>query len=274
MASPCEILLDTQDRQLATRVAETVAAEAWRVEQKFSRYRDDSLLYQINHSDGVAIAVDDETARLLDFADRAYQLSRGAFDVTSGILRKIWRFDGSDNVPPRKAAKALLSSIGWQKVSWQDGVISLPAGMEIDLGGLGKEYAVDRAAQLALEVACIPLLVNFGGDLFASSPPSYKSHWDIGVDTLGGGQSAIIQMKQGGLATSGDANRYLLRKGVRYSHVLNPRTGWPVMDAPRSITVAAPSCIDAGMLATFAMLKGRGADDFLRAQDVLYWLQD
>jgi thiamine biosynthesis lipoprotein len=74
------------------------------------------------------------------------------------------------------------------------------------------------------------------------------------------------------LATSGDAKRFLLNNGVRYGHILDPPTGWPVKDAPRSVTVAAGTCLDAGMLATFAMLHGPGAEAFLSAQNVRHWI--
>ena len=104
-------------------------------------------------------------------------------------------------------------------------------------------------------------------------PPAGQPHWLVGVENIGGLQSAMIQLQRGGLATSGDARRFLLNNGKRYPHVLNPRTGWPVMDAPRSVTVAAGSCVEAGLLATLAMLSGREAESFLAAQDVLHWIQ-
>jgi thiamine biosynthesis lipoprotein len=210
---------------------------------------------------------------LLDFADQAFKLSDGAFDVTSGVLRRLWKFDGSDNVPSRKAVKKLLPYIGWDKVQWQSSNIVLPTDMEIDLGGVGKEYAVDRAALLATEATDDPLLINFGGDLYATAAPKGKPHWLVGVDKVGGLASALVQLERGGLATSGDANRYLMRGGKRYSHVLNPRTGWPVGQAPSAVTVAANNCVDAGLLATFAMLAGGDAESFLQAQGCLHWVQ-
>lgn len=275
MASPCEVLIDTQDENLAKAIADCVAKEAKRIEQKFSRYRDDNVIYQINHSQGQAIAIDQELADLFQFADQCYRLSDGLFDITSGVLRKIWRFDGSNNIPSRKQAKALLPFIGWDKVKWNEQQIRLLPGMEIDLGGIGKEYAVDSAAKLVLQQWKLPVLINFGGDLFSSQPPNNKDAWQVGVETIGGSErSALIQLKQGGLTTSGDSRRFLLKKGKRYSHVLNPRTAWPVNNTPHSVTVAASSCIEAGFLSTLAMLKGKEAKAFLQAQNVLFWIQD
>lgn len=145
--------------------------------------------------------------------------------------------------------------------------------MEIDFGGIGKEYAVDRAAALVRDITDTPVLINFGGDLFATAPPAGQPHWLVGVESIGGLQSAMIQLQRGALATSGDARRFLLKNGKRYPHVLTPRTGWPVLDAPRSVTVAANTCVEAGLLATLAMLHGREAEDFLAAQQVLHWIQ-
>lgn len=274
MASPCEVLVDCDDQALALSICEAVMQEALRIEKKFSRYRDDNIIFRINNSKGNAVEVDEELARLLDFANQCYELSDGLFDITSGVLRKIWRFDGSNNIPARKQAKALLPLVGWKKVSWQAPVLILPAGMEIDLGGIGKEYAVDNAARIAKDIADVPVLVNFGGDLFASKPPRNKNHWQVGVEAIGGSsKNALIQLQQGALATSGDARRFLEKDGVRYSHVLNPVTGWPVSHAPHSVTVAAKTCIEAGFLSTLAMLKGKEAENFLKSQEVLHWVQ-
>jgi thiamine biosynthesis lipoprotein len=274
MASPCEVLVDTQDEVETRAIVECVAAEAIRIEQSFSRYRDDNLIYRINNSQGHRVEVDDELARLFDFSTQCYLLSDGLFDITSGVLRRIWRFDGSDSLPSRKQAKALLPLVGWNKVTWKSPYITLQHGMEIDLGGIGKEYAVDSAAKLVRERWSTPVLINFGGDLYATDKPVSRQYWQIGVESLGGGEAnAIIQLQRGGLATSGDARRFLERDGVRYSHVLNPRTGWPVSNTLRAVTVAAANCIDAGFLSTMALLKGKNGKAFLDAQKVKYWIQ-
>ncbi len=272
MASPCEILIDVDDREQARRLTEQAAAEAWRIERKYSRYRDDSVVHTINTSAGAPVTVDEETAGLLAFADRCHTLSHGRFDITTGILRRVWRFDGSDRVPSRTQVKALLPAIGWERVRWDPPTLVLPAGMEIDLGGLGKEYAVDRVAEQLGEATPQGVLVNFGGDLRALRPPG-AGHWSIGIEDPTRDRQAWRQLPlaAGGLATSGDARRYLLRHGVRYSHVLNPRTGWPVHQAPRSVTVVADCCLEAGILATLALLEGRRAEAFLADQDVDSW---
>jgi thiamine biosynthesis lipoprotein len=274
MASPCELQLQLADGVLAGTLLGAVAAETRRIEAKYSRYRADSVLSAINASGGEPITVDDETADLLDLAARCHALSGGLFDVTSGVLRRVWRFDGSDRLPSRARVKALLPLLGWEKVRWERPVLTLPAGMEIDLGGLGKEYAVDRCLERVTARCEAPCLVNFGGDLRASGPRAGVRPWRVAIEDPARPDAPLrlLDVAGGALATSGDSRRFLLRRGRRYSHVLNPRTGWPQPDAPRSVSVAAGSCLEAGLLATLALLHGRDAEAFLAAQDVRHWV--
>jgi len=273
MATPCEMRLETDDATMARTAGLAVEAEARRIEQKFSRYKGDSVIGLINAAGGREMAVDAETANLLNFAAKCFQISNGLFDITSGVLRRIWRFDGSDNVPTNTQIKSLRQLIGWEKVSWKPPAIILPAGMEIDLGGLAKEYAVDRALGAVREVTSAPALVNFGGDLRVSGPRAHDKPWKVAIESVdANGQAAgLLELAGGALATSGDARRFLLKEGVRYGHILNPRTGRPVEHAPRSVTVAAATCIEAGMIATLAMLQGSGAEAFLKRESVRAW---
>ncbi|HMU86423.1 MAG TPA: FAD:protein FMN transferase [Agitococcus sp.] len=273
MASTCEVLVDTDDSQLVQRLAHLISKETWRIEEKFSRYRQDNIVYKINHCEGGIVQVDAETAELIDFAAQCYALSGGMFDVTSGILRRAWRFDGSSLLADPEVVESLLPHIGWEKVRWLNPVISLPYGMELDFGGIGKEYAVDKVWLLATEHTQEPVLINFGGDLRVSGARRDGSPWKVGIENpeQDGETQGILEISQGALATSGDSKRFLLKDGVRYSHILNPMTGWPITDAPHSVTVAAPTCIEAGMMATFASLQGEFAEQFLDAMDTPYW---
>lgn len=273
MASPCELLLCATERAEAMTLGQAVAEEAWRVERKFSRYRDDSIVSSIHRNRGSEITVDEETAGLLDFARQCHELSEGLFDITSGILRRVWTFDGSDRVPSPDAVRRLLPHIGFDKVSWRRPHLTLPAGMEIDFGGIGKEYAVDRAYELLSLQRATPFLINFGGDLRANQPTA-RGAWQIGIEQpeAAGQAGRLLELERGALATSGDAHRFLLKDGIRYGHILNPRTGWPISAAPRSVTVVASTCTEAGMLATLALLQGPKAEEFLRAQEVAYWI--
>ena len=269
MAGPCEILVDTDDREGARAAARIAEAEAQRVERTFSRYRTDNVVHRINGAGGRPVEVDEETAQLIDYAAACHEMSDGMFDITSGVLRRVWRFDGGDRVPSEAAVREALAQVGWHRVTWKDRTLTMPAGMEIDLGGVGKEYAVDRAASLVAAAIGAPFLVNFGGDLFASGPRRGGRAWGVGLDDperTGQGALYRIDLPRGGLATSGDARRFVLHQGRRLGHILNPKTGWPIEGAPRSVTVVAATCVEAGTLSTLAYLKGPGARAFLEAQ--------
>jgi FAD:protein FMN transferase len=274
MASPCEVLVESTDKDDAKSLTAIVAAEAWRIEDKFSRYLSGNIIDRINNANGQTVEVDDETADLIEFAVTLHELSEGAFDVTSGVLRRVWRFDGSSRLPSRKSVKQIMRQVGWRRVDWQRPFLTMKRGMEIDLGGIGKEYAVDRCVGIVKKETAAACLVNFGGDLASTAAPLQRSGWKVGIESVPQQETArsrVLNLKVGALATSGDARRFLLGDGVRYSHILDPKTGWPVPDAPRSITVAADTCTQAGMLSTIAMLKGAQAEVFLDAQGVRYW---
>ena len=273
MAGPCEVLIDTESERRARAAVRTAAHEARRIERKFSRYLANSEVDRINRADGRPVTLDAETAHLLDYATTCYEMSGGMFDITSGALRRAWKFDGGDKIPTGQAVADLLRHVGWHRVTWESPTLTMPAGMEIDLGGIGKEYAVDRAS--ALVAAEIPdaFLVNFGGDLYASGARRGSRPWGIGLDDPEKtGEAAVyrIELSQGGLATSGDARRFVLWNGRRFGHILNPKTGWPIEDAPRSVTVVASTCVEAGTLSTLAYLQGPGARAFLEAEGVQF----
>lgn len=281
MASPCEILIDVDTEQASDysekQLEATIRAvyeEAKRIEQKFSRYVKGNVVDQMNNSDGTPLVLDDETSRLMDFAFQCYQLSDGLFDISSGVLRKVWTFDGSDQVPSKQSIQSILKDIGLNKLHWHSPHLKVPADMELDFGGIGKEYAVDCCLKLATETIPLPILINFGGDLACNGPRKNNTPWQVGIESVGGGAPAAIRLPHGALATSGDARRYLIKDGVRYSHILNPLTGSSVLGAPRSITIAAPTCIEAGLMSTMAMLQGHDAAEFLNHQDIPHWIQD
>jgi FAD:protein FMN transferase len=273
MASPCEVLWSSTEHGSALALGTIAATEALRIEKKFSRYRDDSITAWIHRHRGTTIEVDEETASLIDFARQCYELSEGLFDITSGVLRRAWKFDGSDRVPEPTLVESLLPLVGFDKIRWQPPHLLLPAGMELDFGGIGKEYAVDRVYELLVARDSAPFLINFGGDLRANRPPA-RGPWQVGIERPDAVREAtlLLDLEHGALATSGDSRRYLLRDGIRYGHILDPRTGWPVPGSPRSVTVAASSCTEAGVLATLALLHGARAEQYLEDEGVRCWV--
>lgn len=276
-AGPCELLVEGLPRWAAEDAARLVETEALAVEARWSRYRDDSQVGRINAAaGGAAVVVDEETAAAIELAAQAWRLSNGLFDISSGVLRRAWNFAPGARPPRPEAVEELLPLVGWGKVDWDPAArrIRLPAGMQIDLGGLGKELAVDRAAgRLAAAGLGAHALVNFGGDLFALGPRLDGRPWRVGLDDpAASGRRAAggLDLASGGLATSGDARRHVLQAGRRLGHVLDPRTGWPVPGAPSSVSVLASTCTQAGLLATLALLQGARAEAWLAEQGVAH----
>lgn len=274
MGSPCELLVETDSGALAQRLAAYARDEANRVDRKYSRYRPDSVISALNGARGKRRRVDEETARLIEYGAALWRMSEGRFDLTSGVLRQAWNFDeGPVRADPARIP-ALLARIGWQRVTWAPPFLTLPEGIEIDLGGIGKEYAVDRVADFAAAHTDAPVLVNFGGDLRCTGTPPTNGAWLVGIESLtrAGEAARRIELATGALATSGDTKRHVVIDGVRYGHIFDARTGWPAPDAPRSVTVAADTCSQAGSYSTLAMLRGAGAESFLDAEGISYWI--
>jgi FAD:protein FMN transferase len=265
------------DQRDAEPLALEAIAEVRRIETTYSRYLATSIVSRINAlaGTGQSVEVDDETAHLFDFAASLHAASDGLFDITSGILRRAWDFRAR-RIPTRAAIQALLPRIGWRLVRWQRPHLALPEpGMEIDFGGFGKEYAADRAATLLQARGVRHGLVNLGGDIRLAGPRPDGEPWILGIQHPREPDRMLDSMAltEGALATSGDYERCFDLEGVRYCHVLDPRSGWPV-SAWRSVSVVAPACLAAGALTTVAMLKGAGAIDFLQQQNVGYLAVD
>ena len=255
---------------VAQEAIDAAVAEVRRIEAKYSRYRSDSIVSRINAAagSGQPVEVDAETADLLDFAASMHVHSDGLFDITTGVLRQVWDFRAG-RVPEPARVQQMLACLGWQRVEWHRPSIALPiAGMELDFGGFGKEYAADRAGTL-LAGRAGGGLVNLGGDIRITGPRADGAPWSLGIahPRRLGDVVAGIELTGGGLATSGDYERFFETDGRRYSHILDPRTGWPVQHW-QSVSVCAPSCLAAGALSTIAMLKGPAAPAFLRSQGV------
>jgi FAD:protein FMN transferase len=180
MAAEHELQLYAADEGEARRAAEAAIADVARIEAKYSRYRDDSETARINRAaGGVPVPIDAETAALLRYADRCFQLSDGRFDLTSGVLRRVWDFKTRPpRLPDAEAIDAARALVGWSRVGWDDRSIRLPvSGMEVDFGGIGKEYAADRCATICAARGIAHGLVNLGGDVRAIGSIARSPCW-------------------------------------------------------------------------------------------------
>jgi FAD:protein FMN transferase len=245
-------------RAFETEASRWVAA----FESKYSRFRPDSLVSRINTAAGQSwVEVDEEMDGFLNLCESLHALSGGTLDVTSLPLMRLWDYKATNpRVPALEEIAAARALVGWSKVERSPGKIRLPyAGMAIDFGGWGKEYAVDRVVQIARRHGLQQVLVDFGRDLFALGAAPGKPAWHVGLEDPAQPGTACwgsIAARDCGVACSGDYVRGFTVNGKRYGHIIDPRTGWPVANGVRQVTVIASSCVQAGILSTTVCILG------------------
>jgi thiamine biosynthesis lipoprotein len=266
MGGGCEIVLAGMTKKESKALAALGMEEVARIERKYPRYQPESVVSRINYSAGKAwVECDEETVALLDYADAVWRSSGGLFDVTSGVLRRAWDFDKTE-VPSQESLFPLLKLVGWQRVERRESDVRLPQeGMQLDFGGIGKEYAADAAAEILREEGVRYGYVNLGGDIRVIGPKPGGEPWSIAIrdPRNPGGMIASIPVSSGAIATSGDYERFFEVDGRRYCHIINPKTGFPV-SFWRSVTVLAPLATTAGSVTTIAMLLEREGLNYLK----------
>ncbi len=260
MGSPCEIQLFARNQEQCQTAFQAAHQEVVRLEQKYSRFLPESVTSKINsYSEPYEwLAIDPETDALLDYADTVYQQSEGLFDITSGKLREIWDFK-NHRVPTFEEIADCVKLIGWNKVRRRQAAIQFTQpGMQLDFGGVVKEYAVDCCLTQLRSHGISSAMVDLGGDIGCNGPQPGDKPWSVGIRNPRQPERPMstILVSQGALATSGDYERFFEKDGQRYCHILNPQTGWPVSGC-RSVSVLAPHCVIAGSLSTSAMLLGK-----------------
>jgi len=278
MGSPNELQIWHDDERRSRMLADTAIADVRRIEAKYSRYRGDSVTARINGAaGGAAVAIDAETYALLGYADRCHRLSAGRFDITSGVLRHAWDFRRSPpRLPDETEVAAVTALIDWPSVEWSPRSVHLPRrGMEIDFGGIGKEYAADRMATICHDSGAPHTLANLGGDVRAAGPQPDGSPWRVGISHPRQADAimATVEIDGGAVATSGDYQRFFDLDGRRYCHIIDARSGRPVTHW-QSISVLAPLCVLAGSCATIAMLLEEDGEAFLGREGVPYLAVD
>lgn len=257
MGSPCELALYI-DPSTSGNILSDIREMINQYEKKYSRYLPDSIISLINQSAGSnAITVDQETAALLNYADVLFHQSKGLFDVTSGVLRKIWDFK-KNKIPSKEEQQSILKFIGWKKVSWKPPYLELPENMQLDFGGIVKEYVADTIANHCRQQGISHGLINLGGDIHVIGPHPNGAPWRVGIQhpRKPGEAISYVELYQGALATSGDYERCMVTDNKRYSHLLNPLTAEPVTSHWASVSVIASQCVIAGSYTTIALLTG------------------
>jgi len=261
MATKCSVQFHGVPAALTREFQREVVRWVAAFEARYSRFIPDSLIGRINAAAGRDwVQTDPETDRLFGLCQDLFFFTRGAFDPTALPLIKLWNWKAQPPVVPEEAAvRATRELVGWNKVQRRPGGVFLPrAGMCLDLGGVGKEYAVDCVMNLAQARGIGNVLVDFGQDVRVRGTAPDKKFWWIGLEDANqpGSCWTGVAVTDHAVATSGDYFRCFQLNGRRYGHILDPRTGYPVDNGCRAVSVIAPSCTIAGLLTTTALILG------------------
>jgi FAD:protein FMN transferase len=261
MSTNCRVNFRANDAPLARNFqAEVLRWVAW-FEAQYSRFIPDSLIGRINAAAGQHwVEVDAETDALFNLCHEMVFFTRGVFDPTALPLMRLWNWKARPPVVPTAQQVAAARELtGWRKIERRKGAIFLPReGMCLDLGGIGKEYAVDRVLTMALDGGITNLLVDFGEDVRVHGEPPERGLWHVGLeDPKHPGQCWTgVAVNNHAVATSGDYLRHFTADGRRYGHIIDARDGYPVNNGCLSVSVIAPHCTMAGILSTSAFVLG------------------
>lgn len=261
MGTLAEVTAVAADQTTARAAVEAAYAAFEQVNSLMSDYRDDTEISRLNSLPaGESLVVSPETFFVLQRATEVSQASSGAFDITCRPLISLWKQAGENNrLPDPSAISDALATVGWTKLALDPPtrrVTKTVAGMQIDVGGIAKGYALDLAAQHMKAAGATNGLIDIGGDIVAVSTQANGAPWRIGVQhPFQSGLIIKLALTDCAVATSGNQQRFNVIEGRRYSHIVDPRTGRPVQQAP-SVTVIAPDGITADAWATvFSVLS-------------------
>ncbi|MBU1486606.1 FAD:protein FMN transferase, partial [bacterium] len=258
MGTVVEIKVVGKDQAKAKEALNKAFGEIEKVNSLMSTYIEESEVSLLNR-EGEA-KVSKETLEVIEEALKISSLSQGAFDITVRPLINLWRRAGKEKkLPSREEIEGALSLAGFEGIEIKEDVVSLKsAGMEIDLGGIAKGYAVDKAIEALKDAGIENALVNAGGDIYALGLRSSKKPWTIGIRHPREKNKilATVKVTNKAVTTSGDYERYFMLGGVRYSHIISPKTGYPVSEVPMSVSIIAQNCTLADALATACFVLG------------------
>jgi thiamine biosynthesis lipoprotein len=247
----------TEDEQILKDAME----ECGRYEQMLSRTIEGSDVWRINHADGEPVEVSENTAAILRCAAEISRKSAGAFDITIAPASMMWDFtSGKAELPDAEALAAAAELVDYSKVQVEGNTVTLPKGMMIDLGGIAKGYIADRIKEYMKERGIEHAILSFGGNIVAIGKKPDGTDWKVGIQDIDKptGEYMLVAANRGGsTVTSGIYERGFEIDGVRYHHLLNPKTGWPEQNELASVTILSDSSMEGDALATAAFILGR-----------------
>lgn len=263
MGSRFDITIVAKDTLAADAYIDTVVAEVTRIENLISDWRPQTQISEVNRNAGIrAVKVDPEVFELTERALDLSRLTDGAFDISFAAMDRIWKFDGSMKEMPSPAAiKKSVENIGYQNILLDKAnstIFLKKQGMKIGFGALGEGYAADKCRDLMISKGVQAGIVNGSGDMRSWGKHPGGDSWKIGVTNPIDNNElfAILPLDDEAAVTSGSYEKYVIFKGKRYAHIINPKTGYPASGLS-SVTVLGPSAEFANGLSTSIMVLGK-----------------
>ena len=248
----------TEDGQILKDAME----ECGRYEQMLSRTIEGSDVWRINHANGKPVKVSEDTAAILRCAAEISENSSGAFDITIAPASTMWDFtSGKAELPDTEALATAAVLVDYSKVQLEGNTVTLPEGMMIDLGGIAKGYIADKVKAYLEERGVEHAILSFGGNIVAIGKKPDGKDWKVGIQDIDkptGEYMLVVANRGGSTVTSGIYERGFEVDGVRYHHLLNPKTGWPEQNELASVTILSESSMEGDALATAAFILGKG----------------
>jgi len=265
MGGRFDITIVAKDSSEAERYIDTVIHEVSRIENLISDWKPESQISQVNSNAGIRpMPVDKEVFELTKRAIHFSEITNGGFDISFAAMDRIWKFDGSmTEMPTPDAIKKSVAKVGYKNIeldSVHSTIFLKMQGMKIGFGALGEGYAADRCRDMMLAKGIKAGIVNGSGDMSTWGKQPDGSSWNIGItnplqkDKL----FAVVPLRQGSVTTSGSYEKFVVLNGKRYSHIINPATGYPATGLC-SVTVFGPSTEMANGFSTSLMVLGKKA---------------
>ncbi len=263
MGSRFEVAVISGNQQEALNYIDTAYNEIVRIEKLISSWDENSETSLINKNAGVKpIKVSRELFNLIRRAKKVSKLSNGAFDISSASMDKVWKFDGTmDGLPDSITVKKSIANIDYRKIALDESTTTVflkDKGMKIGFGAIGKGYAANKVKKLLLSIGVNNAMINAGGDLIAWGDGINNEKWKVGIVDPEKEKAYIswLEINDMAVVTSGNYEKFIEVNGVKHSHIINPRTGYPVLGI-RSVTIICPDAELADALATTVFVLGQ-----------------
>ncbi|WP_348813598.1 FAD:protein FMN transferase [Flavobacterium maritimum] len=265
MGGRFDITIVAKDSLSAEKNIDSVIAEITRIENLISDWKSDSQVSEVNQNAGIRpVKVDREVFELTQRAIRFSEVTNGSFDISFAAMDKIWKFDGSMTaMPSAEAIKKSVEKVGYQNIildSVQSTIFLKLKGMKIGFGALGEGYATDKCRDMMLAKGIKAGIINGSGDMSTWGKQPNGKKWNIGITNPFHPEKllAVVPLEQEAVTTSGSYEKFVVFDGKRYSHIINPATGYPATGLS-SVTVFGPNAETANGLSTSLMVLGKTA---------------